>query len=217
MRCVRPKAARGRCPSPSVTSSIGWRRIIIRAMRCHAKTAGVLALCGLALSASSAQEQIRPIQSSDAKTQVRREGATRRPAPAVLSPDDGLSVIAAALDERTRAPRQTDCSHLVHAIYVQAGFPYPYASSSDLYDGSDAFRRVKRPQPGDLVVWPGHVGIVINPAQHAFFSRLGRGPGVDAYDAQYWKQRGQVRFYRYVKRTSARGAAKRLVVSQRHQ
>ena len=47
-----------------------------------------------------------------------------------------------------------DCSHLVHAIYLQAGFPYPYASSSDLYDGTDDFRRVNRPQPGDLVVWP---------------------------------------------------------------
>ena len=117
----------------------------------------------------------------------------------ILSPDDGLSVIAAALDARVKAARQPDCSHLVHAIYLQAGFPYPYASSSDLYDGTDEFQRVTRPQPGDLVVWPGHVGIVVNPAQRAFFSRLRRGPGIDAYDAQYWKQRGQARFYRYVK------------------
>ncbi|MGA9811944.1 MAG: NlpC/P60 family protein [Terriglobales bacterium] len=128
-----------------------------------------------------------------------------------MSPDDGLSVITAALDARIKASRQPDCSHLVHAIYLQAGFPYPYASSSDLYSGSDDFQRVTHPQPGDLVVWPGHVGIVVNPAQRAFFSRLRNGPGVDAYDAQYWKQRGQPRFYRYVKSVTATR-----LVSQRH-
>ena len=104
----------------------------------------------------------------------------------------------------------------MHAIYLQAGFPYPYASSSDLYDGTDDFERVTRPQPGDLVIWPGHVGIVVNPAQRAFFSRLRHGPGVDDYDAQYWKQRGQVRFYRYMKRAPARVATTRLVTSRRH-
>ena len=127
-----------------------------------------------------------------------------------------MSLIAAALDARTHAARQADCSHLVHAIYLQAGFPYPYASSSDLYDGTDDFRRVKRPQPGDLVVWPGHVGIVVNPAQRLFFSRLSSGPGVDAYDAQYWKDRGQARFNRYVKTASAHMAATHLVTTQRN-
>ena len=51
----------------------------------------------------------------------------------------------------------------------------------------------------------GHVGIVVNPAQRVFFSRLRSGPGVDAYDADYWKERGQVRFYRYIKVPSPRG------------
>jgi cell wall-associated NlpC family hydrolase len=148
-------------------------------------------------------------------TQARRENASRRPATAGLSPDDGLSVIAAALDSRVQASRQRDCSHLVHAIYVQAGFPYSYASSSDLYAGSDDFQRVSHPQPGDLVAWPGHVGIVVSPAQRVFFSRLRRGPGIDAYDAQYWKQRGQARFYRYIKSPPARVASTRLVGSQR--
>jgi hypothetical protein len=194
-------------------------------MRFGAKSVGALTLCGFALSASFAQPQIQPAPSSDAASnvrqeqvrqeEVRREHSSHRPAPVVLSPDDGLSVIAAALDERVKAARQPDCSHLVHAIYLQAGFPYPYASSSDLYAGAEDFQRVTRPQPGDLVVWPGHVGIVVNPAQRAFFSRLHRGPGIDAYDAQYWKQRGQVRFYRYVKTDPAR-VTTRLVDSQRH-
>ena len=184
-------------------------------MRFRAKTAAVLTLCGFALSASLAQPQTQAAQNSDAAKQVRREHSSRRPAPVILSPDDGLSVIAAALDARVKAARQPDCSHLVHAIYLQAGFPYPYASSSDLYDGTDEFQRVTHPQPGDLVVWPGHVGIVVNPAQRAFFSRLRRGPGIDAYDAEYWKQRGQARFYRYVKTGPAHMATPRLV-SQRH-
>jgi cell wall-associated NlpC family hydrolase len=180
-----------------------------------AKSLGALTLCGLALGASSAQTQIQKAQSSEPITQVRHEKASQHPAPVALSPDDGLSVIAAALDARVQATRQRDCSHMVHAIYLRAGFPYPYASSSDLYAGADDFQRVTRPQPGDLVVWPGHVGIVVNPAKRAFFSRLRSGPGVDAYDAQYWKQRGQVRFYRYIKSAPAQVAATRLVQSQR--
>jgi cell wall-associated NlpC family hydrolase len=186
-------------------------------MRFSAKTAGALTLCGVAFSASFAQ-RTQPAESSDTPAQVHQQlhrEHTRHAAPAVLSPDDGLSVIAAALDARVKAARQPDCSHLVHAIYLQAGFPYPYASSSDLYDGTDEFQRVTHPQPGDLVVWPGHVGIVVNPAQRAFFSRLRRGPGIDAYDAEYWKQRGQARFYRYVKTDPAHMATPRLV-SQRH-
>jgi len=166
------------------------------------------------LSSLSASAQVEPAPKPDAVSQVRRESDSRHAA--VLSKDDGLSVVAAALDARTHAARQADCSHLVHAIYLQAGFPYPYASSSDLYDGTDDFRRVKRPQPGDLVVWPGHVGIVVNPAQRLFFSRLSSGPGVDAYDAQYWKDRGQARFYRYVKTASAHMAATHLVTTQRN-
>lgn len=116
-----------------------------------------------------------------------------------LTSDDGLAVIAAALDSRVRADRQSDCSHLVHAIYDHAGFSYPYASSSDLYRRTENFRRVAHPQPGNLVVWSGHVGIMVNPARHVFFSTLRDGPGIDTYDAQYWKARGPVRFYRYIK------------------
>ena len=191
----------------------------------RSKSVRALTLCGFALGASFAQAQTQPAQGSDEVSHVRlqhvrvkhvrHEHVSRPAAPAVLSPDDGLSVIAAALDARVKASRQPDCSHLVHAIYLQAGFPYPYASSSDLYAGSDDFQRVTQPQPGDLVVWPGHVGIVVNPAQRAFFSRLRHGPGVDAYDAQYWKQRGQARFFRYVKTDPARVTPPRLV-SQRH-
>ena len=115
----------------------------------------------------------------------------------LLNPSEGLSVLGAALDSRGRS--RSDCSHLVHTIYARAGFPYSYVSSSDLYAGVDEFQRVARPQPGDLVVWPGHVGILVNPSEKTFYSALRSGMGVESYSSSYWKQRGTPRFYRYVK------------------
>ncbi len=115
-----------------------------------------------------------------------------------LTDDDRLSVIAAALDVKAESA-ESDCSHFVHTIYEQAGFPYSYAPSSELYAGVPGFQRVKKPATGDLVVWRGHVGIVTKPSQHKFFSVLSTGPGIDDYTAAYWKHRGKPRFYRYVK------------------
>lgn len=119
-----------------------------------------------------------------------------------LTDDDRLSLIAAALDARVRGDER-DCSHLVHAIYEEAGFTYSYAPSSDLYAGTEDFQRVKKPEPGDLVVWRGHVGIVIKPSQHVFFSFLSNGPGIDDYTSSYWKHRGKPRFYRYVRASTS--------------
>src|SRR6266478_9700392 len=118
--------------------------------------------------------------------------------PRILTADEGLAILGAALESRAHPAFESDCSHLVHAIYERAGFPYSYQPSSTLYTGDDEFRRVARPQPGDLVVWPGHVGIAVNPAQRSFFSALRSGLGVDSYDSPYWRQRGRPRFFRYV-------------------
>jgi cell wall-associated NlpC family hydrolase len=108
-------------------------------------------------------------------------------------------VISSALDPKVRRHSGQDCSHLVHAIYEHAGFPYPYATSDDLYDGVEKFQRVTYPQPGDLIVWHGHAGIVVRPSRHVFFSFKSAGPGIDDYESPYWISRGQARFYRYVK------------------
>jgi cell wall-associated NlpC family hydrolase len=171
------------------------------------KRALVLALCGLAAYASSAQ-QLPQSTGSSASNRINNKDNLRPHQPSVaprtLTPDDGLAVIAAALDSRLHLDPEPDCSHLVHAIYRRAGFPYSYAPSSDLYVGTKEFRRVVHPQAGDLAVWPGHAGIVVNPAQHVFFSALRSGLGTDSYDAPYWKERGRVRFYRYIKAASTR-------------
>jgi cell wall-associated NlpC family hydrolase len=111
-----------------------------------------------------------------------------------------MALISAALDTQRHLGSNRDCSHLVHAIYERAGFPYEYASADDLFDGVDGFRRVVHPQTGDLIVWHGHVGIVVRPSRHVFFSFLSAGPGTDDYRSSYWVGRGAVRFYRYVKK-----------------
>jgi hypothetical protein len=122
--------------------------------------------------------------------------------PRLLTPNEGLAILGAALDSRhRRSDFSSDCSHFVHGLYERAGFHYEYLSSSDLYEGTAKFRRVATPQPGDLAVWRGHAGIVVNPAQHSFFSVLHSGPAVDSYDSPYWRQRGQPRFFRYLKPT----------------
>ena len=49
----------------------------------------------------------------------------------------------------------------------------------------------------------GHVGIVVSPTRHTFYSSLNSGLGVESYDSDYWKQRGRPHFLRYVKEPSA--------------
>jgi NlpC/P60 family len=112
--------------------------------------------------------------------------------------DGGLTILSAALQFR-HVPAETDCSHLVHDIYERAGFPYSYLTSRQLFAGSPPFVRVKRPQPGDVVVWPGHAGIVVSPKEHTFYAAFTSGLGVERYDSDYWRRRGHPRFFRYIK------------------
>ena len=121
----------------------------------------------------------------------------------LLNADEGMAVIGAALQARNTLRPYGDCSHLVHTIYEQAGFHYHYADSTDLYSGIAEFRQVTRPQPGDLAVWRGHAAILVNPAQHTFFSATRSGLRVESYDLAYWKRRGTPRFFRYMTSASA--------------
>jgi hypothetical protein len=116
----------------------------------------------------------------------------------LIGAKDGRAIVATAREHQQPAPGTQDCSHLVHEIYALAGFEYPYASSFDLYAGSGSFERVKAPQPGDLVVWPGHAGIVLDPRKHSFYSLVRSGLDAQDYDGPYWRSRGKPRFFRYV-------------------
>lgn len=154
------------------------------------------------LCAASAQSRESGVQTKPRKPVPARP---KQPLTKTLTKQDRSSVIEVALHSRAARYEGHDCSHLVHAIYQRAGFPYKYADSEDLYVGVEGFQRILRPQPADLVVWHGHVGIVIHPAQHAFFSFLSKGPNLDDYTSPYWRGRGQPRFYRYVKNGACPG------------
>jgi hypothetical protein len=115
----------------------------------------------------------------------------------LLNAKEGRSIVEAAKDQDPRGRDAQDCSHLVHQAYLDAGFEYPYASSFKLYAGNENFQRVRYPRPGDLIVWPGHVGIVLDPIEHSFYSLVSTGLQAQDYQGTYWKSRGRPRFYRY--------------------
>jgi cell wall-associated NlpC family hydrolase len=150
------------------------------------RTALLLAAC-FALLPAGLSAQSRPSKSHSSRVRL----VTRAQGHQILQ---GISALQSPVVDGS------DCSHLVHGIYAQAGFPYDYASSRDLYFGAEGFFRVRSPQAGDLVVWLGHVGIVTDPKHHAFFSSVSDGPAVQAYNSRYWRSRGKPRFYRYVLR-----------------
>src|SRR5580765_7160677 len=165
-------------------------------MQAASKSASAVMVCLALLSLASAQAPATEPPATSAKPAPIRP---KRPVKKTLTKEDRSSVIDVALHSKAARRDGNDCSHLVHAIYQRAGFPYKYADSEDLYAGVEGFQRVPRPQPADLVVWHGHVGIVTRPTKHAFFSFLSTGPQVDDYTSRYWRGRGEPRFYRYVK------------------
>lgn len=107
---------------------------------------------------------------------------------------------------------EMDCSHFVQSLYEHAGLYYGYAPSRILYDGMDPFRRVLHPQAGDLIVWPGHVGIVVDPEEATFLSAVRSGVKTMSYQSNYWKRRGRPHFLRY---TAARDKNMQTLTTQK--
>lgn len=115
----------------------------------------------------------------------------------LLSAEEGEALVDLAVESAADLRSQPDCSHLVHLVYARAGLNYPYQHSRALYGGVPDFQRVKSPQPGDLIVWPGHVGIVVSPDDNTFFSSVRSGIITESWTADYWRARGLRRFFRY--------------------
>jgi len=155
---------------------------------CRAVGGYVLAVCltGGCLAAGS------PANAQGTSTQQGSVASSR-----LLNAQEGRAIADAARDQDQPGRGTQDCSHLVHQTYLDAGFEYPYASSFELYAGSENFERVRHPQPGDLIVWPGHVGIVLEPLRHSFYSLVSTGLEAQNYEGTYWRSRGRPRFYRY--------------------
>jgi len=123
---------------------------------------------------------------------------SRQTGPRLLSPQEGEAIVQAAWQLRHSLSLKPDCSHFVHAIYTQAGFVYAYAASRAVFAGIESFRRVTKPQSGDVIVWQGHIGIVIDPKEHSFYSSVTAGFAIQSYQSRYWTGRGSPRFYRFL-------------------
>ena len=146
-----------------------------------------LILCGMSRLAM-AQDEIRP---SFTKFSASMDSADLPQDQ--LDPKSLLLFIGQQIHET-----ELDCSHFVQYLYEQAGMYYGYAPSGTLYDGMDGFKRVTHPRPGDLIVWRGHVGIVVDPEETTFLSALRSGVKVSSYQSHYWQRRGKPHFLRYV-------------------
>lgn len=107
-----------------------------------------------------------------------------------------------------------DCSHFVHALYERLGHHYQYATSRRLYRGFAGFRRTRKPLPGDLVVWQGHVGVVLEPKQHSFLSSLTSGIKVSSYSSSYWIARGHCRFFHFADNERGRNTGTEQALAQ---
>jgi hypothetical protein len=148
----------------------------------------------LILAVSIANAQNAGVSASRGGESVSESSSQLRP----ITWNEGVQVIETAWRNLSRFDSQIDCSHLVHEIYEQAGLRYRYSTSNELYRGIEEFERVRVPQPADLIVWPGHVGMVVNPQEHSFYSALSTGLKMNSYDAPAWRSRGPAHFFRFV-------------------
>jgi hypothetical protein len=154
-------------------------------MRLSFKSAlAVLSLC-FTVAASAAQSRPQETTGVD-------YGVT-----ALVSAEQGQALADFAVQSGPRVRPRPDCSHLVHLLYARAGLIYPYEDSRVLYRGIDDFQRVKKPQPGDLAVWLGHVGIVLSPKEKTFLSSVRSGIITESWTAPHWARRGRPHFFRY--------------------
>jgi NlpC/P60 family len=135
---------------------------------------------------------ISPAKAQTAPSPQQSESNSR-----LLTAKEGRAIVNTAWGWEPSGQGTQDCSHLVHQVYLLAGYDYPYASSFDIYAGNENFSRVKTPQAGDVVVWRGHIGIVVDPLQHSFYSLVSTGLEAQNYTRPYWRSRGRPRFYRF--------------------
>jgi cell wall-associated NlpC family hydrolase len=102
-----------------------------------------------------------------------------------------------------------DCSHFVYQTLntarteVAAGGqfslqPIDYLSTSAMED-SGCFLPVTVPEAGDLVMWVGHVGIIVDTAAGKFIgAQTSTGVAEATYRTGYWSTKPGKRFRRYV-------------------
>lgn len=84
-----------------------------------------------------------------------------------------------------RTPQGFDCSGFVQYVFAQYGITLP-RSSREMYDHAGS--KVNDPEPGDIVVFSGHVGIYLGNNQ--FISATTTyGVHVDSLENPYWRSK----------------------------
>lgn len=92
-----------------------------------------------------------------------------------------------------------DCSHFVAAVLQASVDPsFGYLRADDFMT-SGAFSRIDTPERGDLVHWPGHIAVVLDPLEGTFIgSQTSSGVATSNYKTDYyWSRRGSRTFLRY--------------------
>lgn len=91
-----------------------------------------------------------------------------------------------------------DCSEFVYQSYRNAGFlTFLYTNSSSM---AAHLKTVTDPRPGDIVSWPGHVGIVEDPDTGDFLNAMSKKSGLGRANYKtntYWAGRVGRKFLRF--------------------
>lgn len=90
-----------------------------------------------------------------------------------------------------------DCSHFVKIVLMQVDPWIEYMTADDLRTSSK-FCHAAEPKPGDIVSWPGHCAIVINPDTGEFIgAQTTNGVSKSSYKTNpYWRDRPNRMFIR---------------------
>jgi cell wall-associated NlpC family hydrolase len=86
---------------------------------------------------------------------------------------------------------EMDCSHFVYYVYKHFLPNFPYMPSSR-YLESPLFRHIgsSEMKPADLILWNGHIAVLVNPIQGSFIgSQTSTGVAVATMSNPYWQQR----------------------------
>jgi cell wall-associated NlpC family hydrolase len=93
-------------------------------------------------------------------------------------------------------PGGIDCSHFVWEVIKAAGHPQaPYVSTSHV-PGSAYYSGVDVPAAGDIILWDGHMGIILDTTTGIFIGAQSGGVDEASYKNGYWAKRSH-KFYRY--------------------